>query len=74
MTFRSNRSPTGFINNHPFIDGNKRTGFMAAAVFLECNGLTLTASEESVVKHTLALASGVETAAVCARWLRKATT
>lgn len=28
----------GLILNHPFLDGNKRTGFMVAAVFLEVNG------------------------------------
>ena len=28
----------GFIKNHPYIDGNKRTGFVAAILFLELNG------------------------------------
>jgi death-on-curing protein len=46
----------GIILNHPFIDGNKRTGFMLAATFLELNGQEFTASEESVVENTLALA------------------
>lgn len=64
----------GVIRNHPFVDGNKRTSFMAAAVYLESNGLTLTATEESVVKHTLALAAGDEDAAAYARWLRRSTT
>jgi len=48
----------GIILNHPFFDGNKRTGFMVAAVFLEVNGWVLTATEESVVEHTLGLAAG----------------
>jgi len=48
----------GIILNHPFSDGNKRTGFMVAATFLELNGLVCTASEESVVEKTLALAAG----------------
>lgn len=48
----------GIILNHPFLDGNKRTGFMVAAVFLEVNGHKFTATEESVVKNTLALAAG----------------
>lgn len=26
------------INNHPFVDGNKRTGITAAALFLQANG------------------------------------
>lgn len=48
----------GIIHNHPFLDGNKRTGFMLAATFLELNGLALTATEESVVEKTVALAGG----------------
>ncbi|HEY5298643.1 MAG TPA: type II toxin-antitoxin system death-on-curing family toxin [Verrucomicrobiae bacterium] len=48
----------GIILNHPFLDGNKRTGFMVAVTFLELNGLVCTASEESVVEKTLALAAG----------------
>jgi len=42
----------GIIINHPFLDGNKRTGFMLAATFLELNGLTFKATEESVVEKT----------------------
>ena len=49
---------SGIILNHPFLDGNKRTGFMAAAAFLEVNGHVFTAFEESVVEKTLALAAG----------------
>jgi len=48
---------TGIVRNHPFLDGNKRTGFMLAAMFLELNGLQFTAGEEDVVSHTLALAA-----------------
>lgn len=59
----------GIVRNHPFLDGNKRTGFLLAATFLELNGRTLTASEESVVERTLALASGHSTQAQYADWL-----
>ena len=59
----------GIIQNHPFLDGNKRTGFMLAATFLELNGLALTASEESVVEKTLALATGDFSQAQYAAWL-----
>ena len=48
----------GVVRNHPFVDGNKRTGFMLAATFLEVNGWELTASEESVVEMTRGLAAG----------------
>lgn len=37
----------GIIRNHPFVDGNKRVGFMAAYTFLACNGVRLTAMELS---------------------------
>jgi death-on-curing protein len=39
----------GIVQGHPFTDGNKRTGFMAAAAFLELNGLKFEASEVEVV-------------------------
>jgi len=35
----------GLVKNHPFIDGNKRTGFVVAVVFLELNGYRFHASE-----------------------------
>jgi death on curing protein len=62
----------GIVHNHPFLDGNKRTGFMVAAVFLEVNGQVLTASEESVVQNTLALAAGKLKEAGYAVWLKSA--
>ncbi len=48
----------GIIRNHPFVDGNKRTGFLAAYVFLDLNGWELTASEAEAVFAVLALATG----------------
>ena len=60
----------GIILNHPFIDGNKRTGFMLAATFLELNGQEFTAAEESVVENTLALAAGKVKEADYAAWLK----
>jgi len=59
----------GIILNHPFLDGNKRTGFMLAATFLEINGTELTATEESVVQMTLALADRKLKQAAYAEWL-----
>ncbi len=61
----------GIILNHPFLDGNKRTGFMLAATFLELNGMAFTATEESVVEATLALADGTLRQAAYAEWLSK---
>ncbi|MFO1475739.1 MAG: type II toxin-antitoxin system death-on-curing family toxin [Verrucomicrobiota bacterium] len=63
----------GIIINHPFLDGNKRTGFLAAAVFLEVNGCELTATEESVVLNTLALAAGRIKEKDYAAWLAGST-
>ncbi|MCK4549620.1 MAG: type II toxin-antitoxin system death-on-curing family toxin, partial [Candidatus Krumholzibacteria bacterium] len=45
-------------SNHPFIDGNKRTAFAAAGIFLELNGYRLTASEPDAVLAVLALSNG----------------
>ncbi|MFT4572809.1 MAG: death-on-curing protein [Candidatus Binatia bacterium] len=59
----------GIVKNHPFIDGNKRTGFAAAAVFIELNGRQLTASEADALVNTLALAAGELDEAGFAAWL-----
>jgi death-on-curing protein len=48
----------GLTQNHGYVDGNKRVGFVAMAVFLELNGWRLEASEEDVVRIMLAVASG----------------
>jgi death-on-curing protein len=61
----------GIILNHPFLDGNKRTGFMMAAVFLEVNGYELTATEEFVVEYTLGLAAGTLKEKDYAAWLKE---
>ena len=59
----------GIVLNHPFLDGNKRTGFMTAVTFLELNGLELMASEEAAVQNTVGLASGQLVEADYAAWL-----
>jgi len=63
----------GIIKNHPFIDGNKRTGFAAAATFLDRNGLELTASEAEATRMTLDLAAGTVPEEEYATWLRQRT-
>lgn len=60
----------GIVKNHPFLDGNKRTGFMLGAGFLERNGYEFTASETEVVIRTLALAAGEMSEADYAAWLQ----
>jgi death-on-curing protein len=44
------------VNNHPFIDGNKRTGISTAALFLQANGWRLTARNDELVEFTLQVA------------------
>ena len=61
---------TGIIRNHPFVDGNKRTGFMSAYVFMAENGLQLTASEVEVVQIVTLLAASEIDEAEFAAWLR----
>ncbi len=48
----------GIVGNHPFVDGNKRTGFVVGIVFLELNGYRFTATEEDAAQAVLALAAG----------------
>ena len=48
----------GIVRNHPFVDGNKRTGFMTGYVFLERNGYRLTASQAEAAQAVLELAAG----------------
>lgn len=50
---------SGIVKNHPFIDGNKRTGFMVGVLFLELNGYSFTAKEEDAANAVLSLASGL---------------
>lgn len=60
----------GIIRNHPFVDGNKRTGFLAAYVFLNLNGWELMASEAETVAAVLALAANEMEEADFAGWLK----
>ncbi len=48
----------GIARNHPFVDGNKRTGFVVGILFLELNGYRFIASEEDATQAVLALAAG----------------
>jgi death-on-curing protein len=48
----------GISRNHPFLDGNKRTGLVASELFLALNGIALTATDAECVAQFLALAAG----------------
>lgn len=56
--------------NHPFIDGNKRTAFLAAYAFPLANGMRVETTQNDVVVRTLALAAGEIDADAYAEWLR----
>ncbi len=60
----------GIVKNHPFLDGNKRTGFMLGAGFLESNGFEFHATEADAALRTLALAAGEMDEAAYAAWLK----
>lgn len=49
------------VSNHPFIDGNKRTGLAAALVFLDMNGVELKVDEDAEIDLTLRVAKGEAT-------------
>ncbi len=49
---------SAIVRNHPFSDGNKRTGFVLGVLFLELNGYRFTASEEDAATAIINLAAG----------------
>ena len=58
------------VRNHPFLDGNKRTGLAAALVFLDLNGRTVDAPKGSLHDLTIAVATGQTTKADTAEFFR----
>ena len=60
----------GIVRNHPFLDGNKRTAFVAVEVFLLLNGLTLAADDADCVLTMETLAAGALGEADFAAWIR----
>ena len=60
----------GISRNHAFIDGNKRTGFVAAELFAVLNGFQLEATDADCVLTMLRVASGEITEQAFADWLR----
>lgn len=62
---------TGIVRDHPFVDGNKRTGFLAAYMFLALNGWELDAPEANAAAVILALAAGKVDEAQFSVWLKE---
>lgn len=59
------------VENHPFVDGNKRVGAMAALVFLDMNGIDFEASNEEFTAMVLCVASGKMLKAEITLFLKK---
>lgn len=60
----------GIVRNHPFLDGNKRTGFLVGILFLELNGYRFTATEEDAAQMVVTLAAGTVDEAAYAAFVR----
>lgn len=60
----------GVARNHPFIDGNKRTAWVLARLFLRLNGAVLIFAPEEAIRTVLALAAGDLSEAELADWFR----
>lgn len=60
----------GLARNHGFIDGNKRTAFVVALVFLLDHGFALAASDEDAITVMLAMAAGDMSEQALAAWFR----
>ena len=60
----------GISRNHPFIDGNKRTAFVAVELFLALNGFELMADDAECVVNMLSVAAGHIDEAAFGEWIR----
>ena len=61
----------GIAKNHPFIDGNKRTGYVALELFLDQNGMDFTASDADAVIMMLRMAGGELSEEEFTFWVRE---
>jgi death-on-curing protein len=61
----------GIVRNHPFVDGNKRTGFVIGVLFLELHGFDFKASEADATQVVMGLAAGTLDEAAYVAWLRE---
>ncbi len=60
----------GLVKNHPFVDGNKRTAFLAVGMFLYLNGYRLQATQAEATLTILSVADGSLSEPAFASWLR----
>lgn len=64
---------SGIARNHPFVDGNKRTAWVVARLFLLLHGLDRSADDEQSYLTMLSLAAGELSQLEFAQWLRENT-
>lgn len=57
------------INNHPMMDGNKRSSWFAANIFVELNGFELVAETEEAFDFVLSVATGEAELETIAEWI-----
>jgi death-on-curing protein len=65
------RQAYGIIRNHPFLDGNKRTGLFVMLIFLEFNGVKLNFSQNELVKLGIGIADGCIDSGLIIKWIFK---
>ncbi len=61
----------GIAQDHPFVDGNKRTGYAAADLFLSENGVTLDADEDEIVAFMVQVARGLAPLPEIVAWIER---
>ena len=64
----------GIAKNHPFIDGNKRTAYVAMELFLVLNGFELIADDANATLSMISVAAGDIDEPTLAQWLREQST
>jgi len=63
------RQAYGIIRNHPFLDGNKRTGLFVMLVFLELNSIQLYFSQSELVELGMGIAEGKTDSKQITKWI-----
>jgi death on curing protein len=63
------RQAYGIIRNHPFLDGNKRTGLFVMLIFLELNGIKLNFSQPELVRLGIGIADGNINSGKITKWI-----
>ena len=66
---KASRLCFSLVNNHPFIDGNKRIGVHAMLVFLEINGVDLVYTQAELISFGLSVADGSMAYEQILRWI-----